>query len=299
MSSRYDVVAFSLVLSSSCLFLMARRLLVSVCWRQELEHRARDRYGALAQMSSELRQLREQRDAFDALAEALRTRDGWLAYRAEALRDQLLELEGQSMARPSAIERVRTALIDRDEALQQARGDLERARTVATDWEAEVVSIRTQNRQVRAELEEARSQQGRAEERARGAEQKAKEAEELKAALAAKVAAVVAAEEQLRQERAARQEAEGQLQQERATLADARSALEREHAALEKAQTSLKEREAEVSKLDGELIALSISNADQLRSLEEQSAMVVSLQQVVEGERKQVEGELLLRFLFC
>jgi chromosome segregation ATPase len=278
---------------------MARRLLVSVCWRQELEHRARDRYGALAQMSSELRQLREQRDAFDALAEALRTRDGWLAYRAEALRDQLLELEGQSMARPSAIERVRTALIDRDEALQQARGDLERARTVATDWEAEVVSIRTQNRQVRAELEEARSQQGRAEERARGAEQKAKEAEELKAALAAKVAAVVAAEEQLRQERAARQEAEGQLQQERATLADARSALEREHAALEKAQTSLKEREAEVSKLDGELIALSISNADQLRSLEEQSAMVVSLQQVVEGERKQVEGELLLRFLFC
>jgi hypothetical protein len=31
-------------------------------------------------------------DALDALAEALGTRDGWLAYRAEALRDQLLEL---------------------------------------------------------------------------------------------------------------------------------------------------------------------------------------------------------------
>jgi chromosome segregation ATPase len=87
-------------------------------------------------MSAELRQLWEQHDALDALAEALRTRDGWLAYRAEALRDQLLELEGQPMACPSAIERVRTALIDRDEALQQARGDLERARTVATDWEA-------------------------------------------------------------------------------------------------------------------------------------------------------------------
>jgi hypothetical protein len=69
-------------------------------------------------MSAELRQLWEQHDALDALAEALRTRDGWLAYRAEALRDQLLELEGQPMARPSAIERVRTALIDRDEALQ-------------------------------------------------------------------------------------------------------------------------------------------------------------------------------------
>jgi chromosome segregation ATPase len=178
--------------------------LVSVCWRQELEHRARDRYDTLDQMSAELRQLREQCDALDALAEALRTRDGWLSYRAEALHDQLLELEGQSTARPSAIERVRTALIDRDEALQQARGYLERARTVATDWEAEVVSIRTHNRQARAALLEAQSQQSRAEERARETEQRAKEAEELKAALADKVAAVAAAEEQLRQERAAR-----------------------------------------------------------------------------------------------
>jgi chromosome segregation ATPase len=208
----------------------------------------------------------------------------------------------ESTARPSSIERVRTALIDRDEVLQQARGDLERAHTVEADWEAEVVSVRTQNRQVRAELEEARSRQGRAEERAREAEQKAKEAEELKVALAAKVATVAAAEEQLWQERAARQEAEGRLQQERAALVDARSALEREHAALERAQTSLKEREADVSKLDGELIALSILNADQLRTLEEQSATVVSLQQAVEsgcqaleGERKQVEGESLLR----
>jgi hypothetical protein len=124
----------------------------------------------------------------------------------------------------------------------------------------------------------------------------------LKAALAAKVVVVAAAEEQLRQERAARQEAEGRLRQERAALVDARSALEREHAALERAQTSLKEREADVSKLDRELIALSISNADQLWTLEEQSATVVSLQQAVEsgrqalkGERKQVEGESPLR----
>jgi multidrug efflux pump subunit AcrA (membrane-fusion protein) len=122
----------------------------------------------------------------------------------------------------------------------------------------------------------------------------------LKAALTAKAAAVVAAEDQLQQERAARQEAEGQLQQERAALVEARAVLEREHAALEGAQASLKEREEEeVSKLDGELIALSISNEDQRRSLEEQSATVVSLQQAVEGrrqalevKRKHVEGEL-------
>jgi chromosome segregation ATPase len=96
-----------------------------------------------------------------------------------------------------------------------------------------------------------------------GGRDRAKEAEELKAALAAKVAAVATAEEQLQQERASRQEAEGQLQQERAALADARSALERERTALEMAQKSLEERDAEVSRLGRELIALSISNADQ------------------------------------
>jgi chromosome segregation ATPase len=95
-------------------------------------------------MSSELRRLQEQRDALDTLVEALRTRDSWLAYRAEVLRDHLLELEGQSTEGASAVEKVRTTLIDRDEALQQAREDLARARTVAADWEAEVVSVRTQ-----------------------------------------------------------------------------------------------------------------------------------------------------------
>jgi hypothetical protein len=38
---------FSLISSFSCLFLAARCLLVFVCWRQELEHRACDKYGAL------------------------------------------------------------------------------------------------------------------------------------------------------------------------------------------------------------------------------------------------------------
>jgi chromosome segregation ATPase len=97
---------------------------------------------------------------------------------------------------------------------------------VASDWEAEVSTVRAENQEVCAWLREAQSQQSRAEKRAREAEQKAKEADELKAALAAKVVAVATAEEQLRQERAARQEAEGQLQQERAALADARLVLE-------------------------------------------------------------------------
>jgi chromosome segregation ATPase len=257
-------------------------------------------------MSAELRQLREQHDAFDALAEALRTQDGWLSYRAEALRDQLLEHKGQAAARPPALERICTALIDRDEALQQARGDMEKVRTVASDWEVEVGTVRSENQELRTWLQEAQAQQRRAEERARTAEQKAKEADELKAALDAKVAALATAEDQLRQERTARQGAERQLQQERTAPADARSALERERAAREMAQKSLAEREADVSRLDGELIALSIANADQELSLKEQGTTVVSLQQAVEAERralevekKQVEGRSTFRFLFC
>jgi hypothetical protein len=84
-------------------------------------------------MSAELRQLRERCDAFDALADVLGTPDSWLLYRAEALRDQLQECERQAAVRPSTLERVCTPLIDRDGALQQARSDLERMRTLATN----------------------------------------------------------------------------------------------------------------------------------------------------------------------
>jgi hypothetical protein len=155
-------------------------------------------------------------------------------------------------------------------------------------------------------LRGAQAQQSQAEERARAAEQKAKEADELKATLDAKVAALATAEGQLLQERTARQGAEGQLQQERAALADARSALERERTAREAAQKSLEERNVEFSKLEGELVVLSITSASQELSLKEQSDTVVGLQQAVEAERhaleverKQVEGRSLFCFLFC
>jgi predicted RNase H-like nuclease (RuvC/YqgF family) len=149
-------------------------------------------------MSAELRRLQEKRDAFVVLAEALGTQDGWLSYRAEALHDQLLEHEGQATACPPSLERICTALIDRDEALQQARGDLERMRTVASNWEAEVVTTRSDNQELRAWLREAQAQQSQTEERARAAEQRAREADELKVALDAKVVALATAEDQLR-----------------------------------------------------------------------------------------------------
>jgi hypothetical protein len=88
-----------------------------ICGCQELERRAHDKYDAFDRVNAEVHQLRERCSAFDALADALRTPDSWLAYRAMAWRDELPESSRQDPARRSSLERVRTALIDRDEAL--------------------------------------------------------------------------------------------------------------------------------------------------------------------------------------
>jgi hypothetical protein len=93
-------------------------------------------------VTAELHRLRERCDAFDALADALMTPDGWLSYRAMALRDQLHESARKDPAHPSSLERVCTALIDRDEALRQERSDLEKMRTLAANWEADVAGAR-------------------------------------------------------------------------------------------------------------------------------------------------------------
>jgi hypothetical protein len=117
-------------------------------------------------------------------------------YRAEALRDQPPEQDAQTTEDVSAVERVKTALVDRDEALHKAREDLAGARTVAAAWEAEVASARAQLQQDRAALEGVRAWQSQVEE-------KAKEAEGLRTTLANKAAALATAEEQLCQEQAA------------------------------------------------------------------------------------------------
>jgi regulator of replication initiation timing len=217
------------------------------------------------------------------------------------LRDELTESTRQDPARRSSLERIYTALIDRDEALWQARSDVEKMRTLATSWEAEVAGVRGENRELRSSLEGAQAQQCQAEERARALEQRAKEADDLKAALDAKVAALVVAEEQLLQERTARQGAEERLQQEQAALADARSVLERERVAREAVQKLLAERDAKLSKVEGELVMLGINSASQELAIQEQGEAIKGLELAVEAERrdleakrKQVEGELLL-----
>jgi hypothetical protein len=64
------------------------------CGLQELERRAHDKYDAFDRVNAEVHQLRERCNAFDALAGALRTPDGWLAYRAMAWCDELPESSG-------------------------------------------------------------------------------------------------------------------------------------------------------------------------------------------------------------
>jgi chromosome segregation ATPase len=196
-----------------------------------------------------------QYEALEALVEALRSPDRWLAYRAEALLDSPPEQGAQAAEGASAVVRVRTVLVEWDDALRRVREDLEGARSLASTWEAEVAAALTQVQQGRATLQEA---------------------EGLKVALADKATVLTTKEEQLRQERAARQEAEGQLQRERAALVEARAALEqgrlareealgqlqRERAALEEAQASLKKQEEEVSCLNGELVQISVSHED-------------------------------------
>jgi cellobiose-specific phosphotransferase system component IIA len=102
-------------------------------------------------------------------------------------------LEAQTTEGTSAVEKVRTALVDQDEALQRAREDLAKAHTLEAEWETEVASVRAQLQQDRATLEEAHAWRHQTKE-------KAKEAEELRTSVAEKAASLASAEEQLRQE---------------------------------------------------------------------------------------------------
>jgi DNA anti-recombination protein RmuC len=176
------------------------------------------------------------------------------------MHDELLEHGARAVEDASAVAKVRTTLLERDEGLRKAREDLAGARTVAVEWETEVVATRAQLQQDRVTLEGARAWKSQAEEKAKGVE-------ELRANLVDKTASLTLTEVQLRQERDARQQAEAQLQQEGAALAEARATLEherlareeaqgllqREHVALEGAQATLKQRDEEVSRLNREL----------------------------------------------
>jgi hypothetical protein len=99
--------------------------------RQELERWARKRYDDLDHLDADLHWYRGQYGALDALVEALSSPDWWLVYRAEALLDLPPEQSAQAAGGASIVERVRTALVERDDALRGAREDLAGAHSVA------------------------------------------------------------------------------------------------------------------------------------------------------------------------
>jgi hypothetical protein len=78
-------------------------------------------------------------------------------YRAEALLDQPPEQDAQAVGDASVVEKVRTALVERDDVLRRAREDLAGARSIAAAWKAEVVSARAQLQQDGTALEGARA----------------------------------------------------------------------------------------------------------------------------------------------
>jgi hypothetical protein len=75
-----------------------------------------------------------------------------MAYRAEALLDSPPEQGAQAAEGASAVVRVRSVLVERDDALRRAREDLEGARSLASTREAEVATARAQLQQGRATL---------------------------------------------------------------------------------------------------------------------------------------------------
>jgi chromosome segregation ATPase len=119
-----------------------------------LEGQALERHDRLDQLSSERKWYRDQYDALNSLVEALQTDNGWLEYRIEVMCDELLEHDARAVEDTSAVAKVRTTLLERDEALRKAREDLAGARTVVAEWETEVAATRAQFQQDRVTLEE-------------------------------------------------------------------------------------------------------------------------------------------------
>jgi translation initiation factor 2B subunit (eIF-2B alpha/beta/delta family) len=114
-----------------------------------------------------------------------------LEYRVEVMRDELLEQDAQAAEDASAVAKVRTTLMERNEALRKAREHMAAGRVVAAEFERELASARAQLQQDRTTLEGARSWQSQAEE-------KAKEAKQLRTSLEDNAASLASTEEQLR-----------------------------------------------------------------------------------------------------
>jgi chromosome segregation ATPase len=116
-----------------------------------------------------------QHEALDAFVEALRTNNGWLEYRLRAVQDALLDQRALTAEGTTAVDRVKTVLLEKDEALattndelQKAHAALAEAQTAVAEKETALATAQTQLQQDRSTLEGARSGQAQAEQKAKG-----------------------------------------------------------------------------------------------------------------------------------
>jgi hypothetical protein len=111
-------------------------------------------------LSSDLDWYRGKYEALDAFVEALRTNNGWLEYRLRAMQDALLDQRALTAEGTTSVDRVKTALLERDEALATADGEqqkahaaLDDAQTTVVEKEIALTTVQTQLQQDRATLE--------------------------------------------------------------------------------------------------------------------------------------------------
>jgi quinol monooxygenase YgiN len=95
-------------------------------------------------LSYERNWYRDQYDILDALVEALRIDNGCLEYRLQVERDELLEQDAQAVEDASAVAKVRTVLLEWEEALRKAHEDMAAVRVAAAEFERELASARAQ-----------------------------------------------------------------------------------------------------------------------------------------------------------
>jgi chromosome segregation ATPase len=158
-------------------------------------------------LSSDLDWYQGQYEALDAFVEALQTDNGWLAYRLRAVQVALLDQRALTTEGTTAVDQVKTALLEKNEALVTANDELQnactalgKAQTAMVEKETALATAQIQLQQDRTTLKGARAWQAQA-------EQKAQEAEKLSADLQEKATSLTAEEEQLRQEWSAPQQA--------------------------------------------------------------------------------------------
>jgi hypothetical protein len=102
---------------------------------------------------------RDQYESLDALVEAMWTDNGWLSYRLQAVRDELLDQGAQTAEGASTVDMVKAALLARDEALPKAHEDLAAMQAAMMERETVLASVQAQLQQDRATLEGVRSWQ--------------------------------------------------------------------------------------------------------------------------------------------